>query len=77
MFLVFYKARGIPSFLKINFSQKTIRTKQTTPKKIGSVVGSSLSPPKPPPPPQTTSVKRQLIRTSPRLTKGAGVAILI
>ena len=84
MFLVFYKARGIPSFLKINFSQKTIRTKQTTPKKIGSVVGSSLSPSPPPPPPQSlrnyplsTSVKRQLNRTYPGLTKGAEVAIPI
>nr|XP_022337283.1 uncharacterized protein LOC111133306 [Crassostrea virginica] len=75
-------ARGIPSPPKIKFSQKTTRTKQTTPKKIGSVEGLSLSPSPPPPPPQSlrnyplsTSVKRQLIRTSPRLTKGAGVAI--
>ena len=82
MFRVFYIARGIPSPPKIKFSQKTTRTKQTTPKKIGPVVGSPLSPSPPPPQslrnyPLSTSVKRQLIRTSPRLTKGAGVAIPI
>ena len=37
MFLVFYIGRGIPSPPKIKFSQKTTRTKQTTPKEIGSV----------------------------------------
>ena len=84
MFLVFYIGRGIPSPPKIKFSQKTTRTKQTTPKGIGSVEGSSLSSSTPPPPPQTlrnyplsTSVKRQLNRTYPGLTKGAEVAIPI
>ena len=83
MFLVFYIARGIPSPPKIKFSQKT-STKQTTPKQIGSVEGPSLSPSPPPPPPQSLrnyplsiSVKRQLNRTYPGLTKGAEVAIPI